>query len=168
VNIKNQFAVRCCGSQQKNAQLAEQLASATAKSEQLTKESQELKAQSQQLEKQLSTLKVQKQTAETEMAAQSGAMLKELAELKLQKKTLDEQLAGLKTATGSKEQQSLQLTQQLASATTKAEQMDGEAKALKAMSGPTASRTAAQALTSIFGFGAKETGGIQVCNLMAL
>ena len=35
------------------------------------------------------------------------------------------------------------------------------------ISGPTASRTAAQALISIAGLGAKETGGIQVCSLIA-
>ena len=39
---------------------------------------------------------------------------------------------------------------------------------IRSMFGPTASRTAAQALISIDTLGANDTGGIQVCSLIAL
>ena len=42
------------------------------------------------------------------------------------------------------------------------------ASSMRGMSGPTASRTAAQAAISILTEGAQETGGIQVWSLMAV
>ncbi|MWL75636.1 hypothetical protein GQM09_35260, partial [Escherichia coli] len=117
--------------QQKSAELAEQLAAEKARVTRTSEESAALKAKLQRQEQQLSELKVQKQATDTELATKSTALVKELAELKLQKEALDAHLIALNTASTGSQKKNTELAEQLAAEKARAAKTTEESAALK-------------------------------------